>query len=694
MKKITRIIAAVLIVASLLTISAFAKPGDGMNAFEKIANMNTYTFSDLVSNHWAFSGIKICYDRGILVGYPDGTFHPEENVTWSHAVTIAARVHSAYHGNNFDATEQSGEYWYSPYYKYCSNNSLLPSNCPKLSRFDSTDISRYDLAYIFSRLLKSEDMPAISNRQIPDKNEIPSAYLKSVQTMYAAGIMNGMDGNEFRGDDFATRAQIAAVVSRLLIPSEREGYDSKANIAMEPYQANLENDSVMVQIGSKYYCIYKYRTDAQTERYALYVTDGKENSEEICKFENGFYLNNLSVYNGKVYFCKSTRGTASGSLMCYNPSTQDLSVVYSGKIVESYCFYNGSIYALLFTDYASEVSGYRYSFGKISGGSFSSIHSGYTYYEVANFQPYGWNGNIYFKLSSKGGPTNLYAYNISDKTSKKVLDVNINTSLFDGHVMYFLAYDSEGDYDRNLYAVSVQAPGVIYCVGEFPVATVSGLRSLYKYDDTLYCLSYYNHNLYSMDKSGNTRIALMTGGTYKNLCFTKDKAILGSSDIKSPATNANEFKVYNTRTLASRELYGDWIGLSCYYVGARFVPEEGQAVYSSDESVSTVDNLPIVIKQAFYRGDDFIIRAKYQNDTDSDIRLRTYVINIAVNGQVVAQSVNRMAGFEMDQYDIQTFTFVIPADEISKHFDISKDKITIEIMPTFDVVVVDEETVK
>ena len=380
--------------------------------------------------------------------------------------------------------------------------------------------------------------------------------------------------------------------------------------------------------------------------------------------------------------------------MCYNPATQDLSVVYSGNIVESYCFYNGSIYALLFTDYSSEVSGYRYAFGKISGGSFSAIHKDYTYYEVMHFQPYGWNGKIYFKLSSKDGPTNLYAYNISDKTSEKVLDVNINTSLFDGHVLYFLAYDSEGDYDRNLYAVSVQAPGVIYCVGEFPVATVSGLRSLYKYDDTLYCLSYYNHNLYSMDKSGNTRIALMTGGTYKHICFTKDKAILVPSDLASPATNANELKVYNTRTLASRELYGDWIGLSCYYVGARFVPEDGQTVYKSEDSVSTVGNLPITVTQAFFRGDDFIIRAKYLNNTDSDIRLRSYVINIAANGQLVARDVNRMSGFEMDKYDIQTFTFVIPADEITKSFNLDKDNIQIEIMPTFDVVVVDEETIK
>lgn len=34
--------------------------------------------------------------------------------------------------------------------------------------------------------------------------------------------------------------------------------------------------------------------------------------------------------------------------------------------------------------------------------------------------------------------------------------------------MYFLAYDTEGNYDLNLYAVSVEAPGAITLVGRVP----------------------------------------------------------------------------------------------------------------------------------------------------------------------------------------------------------------------------------
>lgn len=685
MRKLSRIIALVLIVASLLTLGAFAAPAKGLNAFEKIADMGKYTYTDLVSNHWAYSSIKICYDRGIMIGYPDGTFGPEDTVTWSHAVTIAARVHSAYHGNAFDDSVRSGDYWYTPYYNYCVKYKLLPNTCPSVDRLDNSDISRYDLAYIFSRLLDNIDTATISDQKISDLSEIPSYYLSSVKKMYAAGIMNGMDNNAFNGKLSATRAEISAVVARLVVPAVRIGHDSKANLAMEPYQANLENDSVAVQLGNNYYCIYKSYEDLQTELYSLYLTDFNDNHTVLYTCAEGERLSNISVYKNKVYFCQSVPGTASGALMCYDPLEEKVSTVYYGNIVESYCFYDGAIYALLYTTYADKPSGYRYDFGTIANGKFSAIRKGYTYAEARSFVPYGWNGRIYFKLSSEGGPTNLYAYDLSEGTFNKLSDVDINSSFYDGHTMYFLAYDADGNYDSKLYALSLQCPDVVYSPGELPNAANTKNRSIYKYDDTIYCLSSENKTVYSMDTSGTTRLALVCGGQYNALCFTKDKTILIPHSFA--ISNANEVKIYKAKTLSSRTLYGDAIGLSCYYDGAYFTPEDGQTVYSTTESVSSVSNLNITVTEAFEKGSDFVIRTKYVNNSGSDIKLRSYIISVAVNGKIVARDISRMWGYELKNYGIQTFTFIIGKDDIMSDFDLAKDKISIQIIPQYDVIV-------
>ena len=382
--------------------------------------------------------------------------------------------------------------------------------------------------------------------------------------------------------------------------------------------------------------------------------------------------------------------------MCYDPASGTFSTVYDGYIIESYCFYDGQLYALAFTKYADKPSGYTYAFGRIVNGAFNAIRSDIPYSQVPNFVPYGWNGKIYFKMAelmvfkneqgveSSVNIDKLYAYDIASGNISKVCDYKINTSFFDGHVMYFLAYDTEGNYDLNLYAVSVEAPGAITLVGEFPKTTNVRNRSLYKFGDKFYCLSSFNRYVYSMDKTGSTRLALICGGVYDSLNFTADKLVLIPNTLTT--SNPNELKVYNAKSLAARALYGDWLGQSVYYTGARFVPEEGKGFYSTTESVSTVSNLPITVTKAFSRGSDFIVQTKYTNQLDSEILLRSYIVKVYLDGQLVAYDLNRMVGINMRVNDIETFTFVIAGSDVLTNFEVGDGDLSIEVVPTFDIV--------
>lgn len=699
MKKTYRILAMVLVLCSLLSIPAYAaaptaEAGSGLGVFEDVADMTSYTFSDLGLNHWAYYGIKVSYEKGILLGYQDGTFRPENNVTWGQAIVIAARIHAAYHGNALNLNLQSGDLWYAPYYRYCAAQGMIPSDCPKGVNLDRVAIPRYALAYIFSRTVDAEDLPAISTRQITDLDSIPAEYLDSVKLMYSSGVMNGWKDYSFGGNRLTTRAQIAVVIDRLLQPADRVGYDSKVNTDMAEFEANLENDSPAVQVGSSYYCVYKYYETTSTELYALYRTDDNDNIKKVYTCNAGERLSDVSLYNGKVYFCLNVNGTATGKLLCLDPATDKVSVIYEGYGVESYCFYNGSIYALVFTEYADKVADYKFAFGTIAGG-FNEIRS-FSYQEAMYFVPYGWNGCIYFKLttpvtitnSETGSVTetlasNLYCYDIATGSFIKLSDININTSFFDGHVMYFMTYDENGNYDLNLYAMSIQSPAAVKTVGAFPNTTNVKYRSIYKHDDTFYCLNSFNRNLYSMDMDGNSRLALFCGGVYNNLCFTDDKAILIPNTLVS--SNVNEIKVYNAKSLSARALYGDWMGESCYYKGARFAPDATQKVYTSgDESVSTISAISATVPEAFFNGKDFIVRAKVQNNLVETIDFRMYVVKVYKGSELVAQDINRMVSMEMAQYDIQTFTFVIGQQDILKDFTVDDD-IVIEIIPTYTI---------
>ena len=49
-------------------------------------------FNDVVGTHWAKSFIILAYENNIISGYPDGTFKPDNNVTYQEALTILINV--------------------------------------------------------------------------------------------------------------------------------------------------------------------------------------------------------------------------------------------------------------------------------------------------------------------------------------------------------------------------------------------------------------------------------------------------------------------------------------------------------------------------------------------------------------------------------------------------------------------------
>ena len=42
---------------------------------------SVFAYNDLTQDHWAYTAVNVMRERGILNGYPDGNFYPEQNVT-------------------------------------------------------------------------------------------------------------------------------------------------------------------------------------------------------------------------------------------------------------------------------------------------------------------------------------------------------------------------------------------------------------------------------------------------------------------------------------------------------------------------------------------------------------------------------------------------------------------------------------
>lgn len=58
----------------------------------KMLNYNTHmssnTFGDVPTTHWAYNSVEICYEAGLIDGFEEGIFAPDEEVTFEQAVKI------------------------------------------------------------------------------------------------------------------------------------------------------------------------------------------------------------------------------------------------------------------------------------------------------------------------------------------------------------------------------------------------------------------------------------------------------------------------------------------------------------------------------------------------------------------------------------------------------------------------------
>ena len=77
-----------------------------------------YQFPDVTQAHWGYSWIKTAVDNGVIVGYPDGTFGPDRDVTYAETMTMILRAM----GEEKKMTDKT---WPTAYVNTANNLGLL-----------------------------------------------------------------------------------------------------------------------------------------------------------------------------------------------------------------------------------------------------------------------------------------------------------------------------------------------------------------------------------------------------------------------------------------------------------------------------------------------------------------------------------------------------------------------------------------
>lgn len=139
-------------------------------------------FPDVPSDAWFAPFVCAAVRRDVVNGYPDGLFRPEQTVNTAEALKIIANLYDR------KAEERTGEYWYRPYVKEFDRDDVFPEH----SYLPGDLLNRERAADLIARVVRHEEQ-RITPRdsagcgKVAD-GESTNVYVNGIQRSYLLTI--------------------------------------------------------------------------------------------------------------------------------------------------------------------------------------------------------------------------------------------------------------------------------------------------------------------------------------------------------------------------------------------------------------------------------------------------------------------------------------------------------------------------
>ncbi|MEQ8235477.1 MAG: Ig-like domain-containing protein [Syntrophomonadaceae bacterium] len=164
-----------------------------------------------ISDNWAFSQIFYLVDKGVVAGYADGTFRPNNPISRAEFITITNRAFGYVNTSAIQYTDVKTSDWFygeigkakaAGYIAGFSDGSMRPNN----------QISRQEVAAIMARVLNL-DTSGPGELSFVDADSIPDWSRNAIAAMVKAGYISGYPDGNFRPNNAISRAEAAVIIS-------------------------------------------------------------------------------------------------------------------------------------------------------------------------------------------------------------------------------------------------------------------------------------------------------------------------------------------------------------------------------------------------------------------------------------------------------------------------------------------------
>lgn len=166
-----------------------------------------------IDNHWAKAEISALSKKGLVNGFADNTFRPDENVTraqFAKMIIEGKNISADQYIQVFNDVNEND--WFAGYASAAYEAGIIKGD-EKGSFNPHANITRQEMAVMSVRAFDIEDG---DDSAFADNADIAEWARTAVCAASKAGIVTGMDNNMFMPNNNASRAQAAVVIYRLI----------------------------------------------------------------------------------------------------------------------------------------------------------------------------------------------------------------------------------------------------------------------------------------------------------------------------------------------------------------------------------------------------------------------------------------------------------------------------------------------
>ncbi len=196
-----------------------------LSAFVFVAGTCVFAFPDVASDHWAASQIKELSEQGVIVGYPDGTFQPDENVTRAEFASMAIKALGQQHAQVVQPvkfTDITEDYWAYDAIQKALYFDLV--SCPEEGQpFRPEDsVSRAESISVAVNSLTTEQISPQKAKEVlsryKDADKVPEWFLIPAGKAEILNMIVTLPSanKDIDAERPATRAEVAAILYNMM----------------------------------------------------------------------------------------------------------------------------------------------------------------------------------------------------------------------------------------------------------------------------------------------------------------------------------------------------------------------------------------------------------------------------------------------------------------------------------------------